>query len=249
MTQPVTTDFVIRSCDTLAELEACLELQRQVWGYSDADVVPVPILIVARKTGGHVLGAFDDDRLIGFTLGFSAHHSGTPYVHSHFLAVHPEYRDRGVGRALKLRQREHCLGQGIQAIEWTFDPLEIKNARLNIVRLGSIVRKFIPNVYGVTSSRLHGNLPTDRLLAQWHLDSPRVKATLAGNPPSPAASAVNISLPLDISQMRQDDPAAARAVQTKLRRDFEHHFSRGYAITGFQIEGTNASYLLEPYEH
>jgi predicted GNAT superfamily acetyltransferase len=248
MTQPVATDFVIRSCDTLAELEACLDLQRQVWGYTDADLVPVSILIVARKTGGHVLGAFDDDRLVGFTLGFSAHHSGTPYVHSHFLAVLPDYRDRGVGRALKLQQREHCLRQGIHIIEWTFDPLEIKNARLNIARLGSIIRQFIPNAYGVTSSHLHGNLPTDRLVAQWHLDSQRVRATLAGNPPQPAATAVKISLPLDIGQMRQDDPAAARAIQTNLRRDFEHHFSRGYAVTGFQIEGTIASYLLEPYE-
>lgn len=248
MTQPVATDFVIRSCDTLAELEACLDLQRQVWGYADSDLVPVPILIVARKTGGHVLGAFDDERLVGFTLGFAGHHSGKPYVHSHFLAVLPEYRDRGVGRALKLQQREHCLRQGIHTIEWTFDPLEIKNARLNIARLGSIIRQFIPNAYGVTSSHLHGNLPTDRLVAQWHLDSPRVNATLAGNPPLPAATSVKISLPLAIGQMRQDDPAAARSVQTDLRRDFEHYFSRGYAVTGFQIEGANASYLLEPYE-
>jgi predicted GNAT superfamily acetyltransferase len=248
MTQPVAAAFIIRSCDTLAELEACVDLQRRVWGYSDADLVPVPILIVARKTGGHVLGAFDDDRLVGFTLGFAAHHSGAPHVHSHFLAVLPEYRDRGVGRALKLQQREHCLRQGIHCIEWTFDPLEIKNARLNIVRLGSIVRKFIPNLYGVTSSRLHGNLPTDRLVAEWRLDSPRVTSALAGNPEPSAAAAVRIALPVDIAQMRQDDSAAARAIQSNLRREFERHFSRGYAITGFHIAPPNAIYLLEPYE-
>jgi predicted GNAT superfamily acetyltransferase len=248
MIPPVATDFVIRSCDTLAELEACVDLQRHVWGYSDADLVPVPILIVARKTGGHVLGAFDDDRLVGFTLGFAAHHSGTPYVHSHFLAVLPEYRDCGLGRALKLQQREHCLRHGIHSIEWTFDPLEIKNARLNIVRLGSIVRKFVPNLYGVTSSHLHGSLPTDRLVAEWRLDSPRVTAALAGNSLPSAAAAVRIALPVEIAQMRQDDPAAARAIQSDLRREFQHHFSRGYAVTGFRIEAPNAIYLLEPYE-
>jgi predicted GNAT superfamily acetyltransferase len=249
MTQPVATDFVIRSCDSLAELEACVELQREVWGYSDAELVPVPVLIVARKTGGHVLGAFDEERLVGFTLGFAAHRSGAPYVHSHFLAVVPDYRDRGVGRALKLQQREHCLRHGIHSIEWTFDPLEIKNARLNIVRLGSIVRKFIPNLYGVTSSRLHGNLPTDRLVAEWRLDSPRVTAALEGNSPPSTAAALRIPLPVAIAQLRQDDPAAARAIQANLRRDFERHFARGYAVTGFQIEADNAVYLLEPYEH
>jgi len=248
MTQPVATDFVIRSCDSLADLEACVELQRLVWGYSDADLVPVPILIVARKTGGHVLGAFDEDRLVGFTLGFAGHHSGTPYVHSHFLATLPEYRDRGIGRAIKLRQREHCLSQGVHLVEWTFDPLEIKNAHLNIVRLGAIIRKFIPNLYGFTSSRLHGSLPTDRLVAEWHLDSNRVKSALAESAPQSSSSSVRISLPANIAQMREDDPEEARAIQANLRREFEHHFSHGYAVTGFQPEPTIATYLLEPYE-
>jgi predicted GNAT superfamily acetyltransferase len=248
MTQPVATDFAIRSCESLAEFEACVELQRLVWGYSDADLVPIPILIVARKTGGHVIGGFDEDRLVGFTLVFSAHHSGTPYVHSHFPAVLPEYRDRGVGCALKLQQREHCLCHSVNLIEWTFDPLEIKNAWLNIVRLGSVIRKFIPNLYGLSSSRLHGNLPTGRLIAQWHLYSPRVNATLAGDAPQSAATAVRISLPVDIGRMRQDDPDAARPIQAHLRREFEHRFSRGRAVTGLQIEEANATYLLEPYE-
>jgi predicted GNAT superfamily acetyltransferase len=248
MTQPVATDVVIRSCETLAELESCVELQRQVWGYSDADLVPVPILIVARKTGGHVLGAFDDDRLVGFTLAFSGFRAGTPYVHSHFLGVLPEYRDRGVGRALKLQQREHCLRNAVRLMEWTFDPLEIKNARLNIVRLGGIIRKFIPNLYGVTSSHLHGNLPTDRLLVQWHLDSERVTAALAGDAPRTSSRAARISLPTDIARMRQKSPDAAGAVQSKLRREFEDGFARGLTVTGFEIEERNASYLLEPYE-
>ena len=248
MTQPVATEVVIRPCETLADLEACIELQRRVWGYSDADLAPVPILIVARKTGGHVLGAFEDGRLIGFTLAFAGFRHGQPYVHSHYLGVLPEYRDRGVGRALKLAQREHCLRDGVKLMEWTFDPLEIKNARLNIVRLGAIIRKFISNLYGVTSSRLHGGLPTDRLVAQWHLDSPRVTAALAGNPLRPFAAAARITLPADIGELREQSPSTAREIQSRLRAAFEDHFSRGFAVTGFEIEEGKASYLLEPYE-
>jgi predicted GNAT superfamily acetyltransferase len=247
--QRVATDVVIRPCESLAELEACLELQRQVWGYSDADVAPLPIFIVARKTGGHVLGAFDEDRLIGFTLAFAGFRSGKPYVHSHYLAVLPEYRDRGVGRALKLAQREQCLRDGVILMEWTFDPFEIKNARLNIVRLGSIVRKFIPNLYGVTSSRLHGSLPTDRLVAQWYLDSPRVLAALGGSPMRPSAQALRVTLPVNASELRAENPEAARSIQSGLREAFQDHFSRGYAVTGFEIEEGNASYLLELYEN
>lgn len=249
MAQRIASEVVICPCERLSELEACVELQRQVWGYSDADLVPAPILIVAIKTGGHVLGAFDEGRLVGFALGFSGFREGTPYVHSHYLGVLAEYRDRGVGRALKLTQREHCLRNGIKLIEWTFDPLEIKNARLNLERLGGIVRKFIPNLYGVTSSQLHGNLPTDRLVAEWHLDSERVKTTLAGNAYRPASSAVRVTVPAGIGRMRQEDPSAARAVQARLRREFEEYFSRHFVITGIEIGQLNASYLLEPYEN
>src|SRR5262249_50145196 len=215
--QPVATEVVIRPCQTLPELEACLQLQRQVWGYADADLAPVPILIVARKTGGHVLGAFDDGRLVGFTLAFAGFRKGRPYVHSHYLGVLPEYRDRGVGRALKLAQREHCLRGGVTLMEWTFDPLEIKNARLNIVRLGAVIRRFIPNLYGVTTSHLHGGLPTDRLVAEWHLDSSRVAAALAGNSPRISPTAVRITLPTSIGEMRQRAPGATREIQSGLR--------------------------------
>src|SRR5262249_23018676 len=124
----------------------------------------------------------------------------------------------------------------------------VKNARLNIVRLGAIVRKFIPNLYGVTSSRLHGSLPTDRLVAQWYLDSPRVLAALAGNP-LPASRDVRVTVPANASALRAEDPEGARKIQSALREAFQHHFSRGYAVTGFEIEEGNASYLLEPYEN
>jgi predicted GNAT superfamily acetyltransferase len=235
---------MIRPCQGRTEFEGCLELQKVVWGYSNLDVVPVPMFVVAAKTGGHVLGAFDGSHLVGFALGFSALREGAPFVHSHMVAVLPEYQDRGVGRALKLHQREECLRQGIRRIEWTFDPLEIKNARFNIVRLGAIVRKVLPNLYGVTSSPLHGGLPTDRLVAEWQLDSPRVTAILRGETPS-RVDAAWLHLPANIDELRSRDPEIAGRVQATLRAEAERWFERGYAITGFEIGRETATYLLE----
>jgi predicted GNAT superfamily acetyltransferase len=244
---PRSEGIPIRACTTLAELEQCVELQKTVWGYSELDMVPVQIFIVALKTGGHVLGAFDEGSLVGFALAFSAARSGFPYVHSHLVAVLPKYRDRGVGRSLKLAQRDECLRNGIRLIEWTFDPLEIKNAQFNIARLGGIARKFIPNLYGVTTSHLHGNLPTDRLLVEWQLDSERVAAAAASTAPKINEKAIRISLPAGIGKIKQENPTRAQQVQSGLRAEFGHWFGKGYAVTGFEMKEDIASYILEAY--
>lgn len=249
MTSDVVSEIAVRFCEGTQELRACLDLQKSIWNYSDADVVPSPILIVAQKTGGHVLGAFDDGRLVGFTVAFAGQKNGRPYLHSHFLGVLPDYRNRGVGRALKLAQRDLCLRDEITLIEWTFDPLAVKNAWLNISRLGGIVREIIPNLYGITSSHLHGGLPTDRLIVQWHLNSERVKSALAGRRPPCHTDPIRVSLPANISELRLQQPAQVGILQTKIRQQFEQYFSSGYAVTGFEIEGATANYLLEPYEN
>ena len=98
------------------------------------------------------------------------------------LAVNPDYRNQGIGRRLKLFQRDEALARGNGRMEWTFDPLEIKNAFLNIAKLGAVVRRYAPNFYGVTSSRLHGQVPTDRLYAEWWLESDWVSSALGGKP-------------------------------------------------------------------
>jgi predicted GNAT superfamily acetyltransferase len=116
--------------------------------------------------------------MVGFAMSMPGILDGEAYLHSHMLAVQPEYRNAGIGRKLKLAQREEAIARGIQRMEWTFDPLEIKNAYLNITRLGAVVHSYTPNFYGVFSSRLQAGLPTDRLHAEWWMDSPRVQATL-----------------------------------------------------------------------
>src|SRR6516164_1324288 len=191
-------DIQVRKCGTLEEFHRCVELQRQIWGEADLEVEPVTMFVVAAHTGGQVLGAFENGRMIGYTLAMVGLRDSLPYLHSHMTGVLGDYRDRGVGRMLKLFQREEALSRGIRLIQWTFDPLELRNAHFNLNRLGAISRQYLPNLYGTTTSPLHRGLATDRLVAEWHLDSPRVLAALEGELTNPAsAEVIEISASFD----------------------------------------------------
>src|SRR5947208_332945 len=169
----------IRRCQGLDELRTCVALQKEIWNFTDAELVPLRMFVVAEKVGGQVMGAFDGNEMVGFALSVPGTRSGHLYLHSHMLAVRKDHRNGGLGRRLKLLQRDDALARGIELIEWTFDPLEIKNAYLNIEKLGAIARRYNINQYGITSSPLQGGLPSDRLIAEWWLESKRVQTLLA----------------------------------------------------------------------
>jgi len=239
------TSVVLRSCQGFEELDACVRLQIETWGYADGDVIPRRVFTVAQRIGGQVIGAFEGHNLIGFAMSLPGVKAAgapgafpTPYLHSHMLAVTPRYRNSGIGRHLKLYQREEALSRGIKLMEWTFDPLEIKNAFLNIHRLGVVVRMYSPNFYGVSSSRLQGGLPTDRLHAEWWMDSDRVKSILAGTQYSPPPIEETIVVPKALSEWKASATSVARAaaVQTENRRRFLEGFDRGLAVVGFQLD-------------
>jgi predicted GNAT superfamily acetyltransferase len=246
----------IRHCRTIAEYEECLRLERVTWGHGI--LVPTAIFVVAQETGGQILGAYAGNEMVGFTLALAGVHEGRPFLHSHMTAVLEPFRDRGVGRKLKLFQRDDALARGFQLVEWTFDPLELKNAHFNFMRLGAIARRFIPNCYGVTESPLHAGMPTDRLVAEWWLDSPRVNSLLAAPTEGlaqaaqpqpqiePPVCAATISVPLNVTELRQRDRAAAQKIQSDVRAQFESCFARGYAATGIVTRGANAEYMLQP---
>jgi predicted GNAT superfamily acetyltransferase len=158
-----------------------------------------------------------------------------------------EYRDRGVGRALKLFQREEALGRGIRLVLWTFDPLETRNGYFNLNRLGAIARKYLPNHYGLTSSPLHLGLPTDRLSAEWRLDSARVVAAIEELTKDPEEAAAKIELPSELDGWKQNDRAQVAKVQARVAQEFAAWFARGYAAVGIRRSATGASYLLEPW--
>lgn len=240
------TEVNVRYCHTLEDFEACMALEREVWGSAEIDVVPLPIFVVAAHTGGQVLGAYAGDRLVGFTLAMAGYRDG-PFLHSHMTAVTADFRDRGVGRQLKLFQRQDALQRGIPRVEWTFDPLELKNAYFNLERLGAIVRKFIPNAYGITTSHLHSGLPTDRLLAEWWLSSRRAVRCAAGEPVSKrTGEVIRIEVPAQIGDLRRNQPDEAARIQANLREQFQRWLAKGYAATGIEIDAEKGTYLLEP---
>ncbi len=237
----------VRKCEALEEFHACVQLQRVVWGESDLEVEPVTGFVVASETGGQVLGAFDGARLVGYTLALVGFRDGVVYLHSHHTGVHQDYRDRGVGRMLKLFQREEALGRGIRFVQWTFDPLELRNAHFNLNRLGAICRQYKPNLYGVTSSPLHRGLATDRLLAEWQLDSPRVIAAIGNLVKELASAPAEIELPADLERWKLTDSEHVKLTQDRVRGEFTHWFARGYAAIGIRETPKASAYLLAPW--
>jgi predicted GNAT superfamily acetyltransferase len=243
----------IRPLTEREDLKSVVRLQRQIWGFEDVDLIPLRLFVVASKIGGQVYGAFDGTHLIGFCMAIpGVKPGGKTYLHSHMLGVLAEYRNTGVGRTLKLTQRDDALARGIDLIEWTFDPLEIKNAFFNMERLGAIVRRYVPNQYGTTSSPLHGGLPTDRCIAEWWIAGPRVRAVLAGRrlDGNPGGSPIEerISIPSDIATIRANDPTCARDIQQKASEQFRSAFDRGLAVIGFEKSEQAGTYLLGKWE-
>jgi predicted GNAT superfamily acetyltransferase len=239
--------IVVRKCGKLEEFQACVELQREVWGEADLEVEPTTMFVVAAHTGGQVLGAFDGEELIGYTLAVAGVRDGRPYLHSHQTGVLATYRDRGVGRMLKMLQRDEALSRGMHLIEWTFDPLELRNAHFNLNRLGAISREYIPNLYGVTTSPLHRGLATDRLVAEWHLASPRVVSAIGNAAGENEVGAAFIELPAQLEEWKQHDCAKLKAVQARICKEFMEWFARGYAATGVQKRDSGTAYVLAPW--
>ena len=237
----------LRRCHGIEDFRACVALQKEVWNFTDAELVPLRMFVVADKVGGQVMGAFDGKTLVGFALSVPGTRSGHVYLHSHMLAVRKDHRNGGLGRRLKLMQREDAIARGIEVIEWTFDPLEIKNAYLNIEKLGAIARRYNINQYGITSSPLQGGLPSDRLIAEWWLRSKRVNTVLQeGKNPSFHTEA-SIPVPAQIYDWKASAETRPKAqqVQESNRNDFLRTFTEGLAVLGYERDAEgNGKFLL-----
>ena len=178
----------VRPLAAVEEFHAVEALQREIWPGSELDVVPLHLLTTIAHNGGLVLGAYHDDRLVGFLLGFLGTDEGpsdrpamTKLKHcSHMLGVLPAYRDQNVGYQLKLAQRDFVSAQGVRLVTWTYDPLESRNARLNIAKLGAVCGTYLREVYGDMQDGLNAGLPSDRFHVDWWVTSTRVKERLFG---------------------------------------------------------------------
>ena len=246
MSESLPGNLRIQQLTKLAHFERCVDLQIQVWGYSDGDVIPRRVFVVAQRIGGQVVGAFDGETLAGFAMSLPGYRDGSAYLHSHMLAVLPQYRNAGIGRRLKLAQRDEAIARGFDLMEWTFDPLEIRNAHLNIHRLGVVVRRYQPDFYGPSSSPLQGGLPTDRLYAEWWLRSARVENILAGAPQSMEV-VERITVPHAIYQWKLDPQQreTARTLQGANRHALESAFRRGLTVIGYERDAEgNGAFLL-----
>lgn len=242
--------ITVRELNSISDFQAAVRLQTEIWGFSELDALPVRLFVVARKIGGQAFGAFAGERMIGFCVALPGLKPGhDPYLHSNMLGVVKEYRNAGVGRMLKLAQRDDALARGIRLMEWTFDPLELKNAYFNMERLGAVVKRYVLNQYGVTSSKLHGGLPTDRCVAEWYLDSARVRAILAGQPEPRPEILARIYVPGNIDVLRQENPSQLREIQQRVTSEFLELFRQGLTVVGVERDaGGGGHYLLSHWE-
>lgn len=228
-----------------------MALQKEVWNFSDAELVPLRMFVVAEKVGGQVMGAFDGKQMAGFALSIPGTRSGHIYLHSHMLAVREGHRNSGLGRRLKLLQREEALFRGIELIEWTFDPLEIKNCYLNIEKLGAIARRYNINQYGITSSPLQGGLPSDRLIAEWWLKSKRVETLLAAGKNPAFSEQAAIEVPAQIYEWKAAAETRGRAqqAQERNREKFLRAFDDGLAVLGYDRDAAgNGAFRLGKWD-
>lgn len=269
------TDVIIRSFSTLDEYRECVAFQEDTWGKGFSERIPVAILKVSQRLGGIAAGAYDwDNRLVGFVFGMTGWEDGKPVHWSDMLAVRPDARGTGVGRRLKEHQRDKLLAQGIELMYWTFEPLESRNAYLNLARLGAVVREYARDMYGDTDSPLHQGIGTDRLIARWEMTSDRVAQRLAGGgttmttlptsteraldvadpsaeitaPGNPklnlTAPWVAVSIPDAIQAAKDLSQELAASWRYMTRTTLTHYLDRGYEVRELVREGSYSSYLL-----
>lgn len=262
-------EIIIRDIKRIAEMREVEELQKEVWGFADRDLLPLTTLVAAVEVGAILIGAFDDDQLVGFVYGFLGSENGRTVIHSDMLAVRPLYRRLHLGYKLKLAQRERAIAQGINRITWTFDPLQSLNAHLNFNKLGVISDRYKINFYGEeTSSFLH-QMGTDRLWVTWPLNSQRVRRRLAGDSQTalfsteferairlvqwqadgtPRRSELDqgcigeyalIEIPGDINSLQQHAPELAIKWREATRQAFTEALAAGYLVQEFYRSNEN----------
>jgi predicted GNAT superfamily acetyltransferase len=243
----VSDSLVIRKCNGVEEFQQCVEIQKEVWNFSDLDIVPLRMFVVADKIGGQIIGTFDGSQMVGFALSIPGSRNGHPYLHSHMLAVRESHRNAGLGRRMKLAQREDGLARGFDLIEWTFDPLEIKNAFLNIEKLGAIARRYTINQYGMSSSPLQGGLPTDRLIAEWWIRSKRVETLVNTGKLPQYAPTTKVEVPGKIYEWKASPTERKRAAEVQLRNRemFLKAFDEDFAVLRYERDAEgNGAFLL-----
>jgi predicted GNAT superfamily acetyltransferase len=239
-------ELEIRECTALEDLAECVQIQREVFDLPESELSPVRHLVVTKNAGGFIIGAFDGDRLAGFVLSVPAFVRGERAFYSHMTGVRREYQSHGVGAKLKWAQRTRALAEGVRYIKWTFEPVKARNAYFNLEKLGVVVREYKPNFYGMDYARSNKiGLPSDRLFAEWYLDSAKVESLASGSEIlETRVPALEIEIIDDWLGLVRSSATDARAEQARVRREFENAFGLGFAATGFRRSREKPAYLL-----
>lgn len=242
----MSSEISIRQIESFSELRAVEELQKEVWGVPDLDVVPLTHLIAAKAAGGVLLGAFDDQTLVGFVYGFVAEEDGEMAHHSHMLAVKHAYRNFNLGYKLKLAQREEVLAQGMNLITWTFDPLQSLNAYFNFTKLGVISDRYVINFYGEEAASFLHQTGTDRFWVKWLLTSDRVVERLNSAKPvlENPSDKLLVEIPDNINVLVEESPQVAYEWRVRTRRQFTEAIEAGYVVRDFYREAGRGVYIL-----
>jgi len=244
------TEIEIRECITPNELSGCVRLQREVFALPEVEISPVRHFIVTRHAGGFTLGAFHEEKLVGFVLSVLAYKGNEKIFYSHMTAVDKNFQNFGLGTRLKWSQRERALKEGVKFIKWTFQPVKARNAHFNLEKLGATVHEYHPNFYGTdygasSDEENKIGIASDRLFAQWELNSERVEKLSRGEKVSHAQeAAARIPTLNNWTELTRLDPQKAISEQLRIQRDFENAFSNNLVCRGFERDEENPSYLL-----
>lgn len=240
----------IRECATVEDLTACVHLQREVFALPDLEISPVRHFIVTLHAGGFTLGAFYREKLVGFTLSVPAFLRGENAFYSHMTAVAKNFQSTGIGAKLKWKQRETSLARGVKVIKWTFQPVMARNAFFNLEKLGAVVGEYKPNFYGTDYSTSAEQteplgLDSDRLFAEWHLESEKVEALASGASFTEKREPVGkVEVPGDWNDLVETAPAEAIAEQTRIKEEFGRNFADDLICAGFRRSEISPAYLF-----
>lgn len=240
-------ELEIRECTTLEDLAECVQIQREVFALPEAELSPVRHFVVTKNAGGFVIGAYDGNRLAGFVLSVPAFLRGERAFYSHMTAVRAEYQSSGIGAKLKWAQRSRALAEGVKYIKWTFEPVKARNAYFNLEKLGAIVCEYQPNFYGTDYATADNKigLASDRLFAEWHLESKKVEALASGDTfVENCTHDAKIAIMADWLGLVESSPERALTEQTRIRREFEAAFRDGLAARGFERDDVRPAFLL-----
>ena len=243
-------EIVIRECSSIEDFQQCIELERTVWNDADIGIMPIRLYMISKACNAPTIGAFEASgtsagNLVGFVHTMIALIDKHVVYHSHLAAVLEGWRHKDIGYKIKLAQREHALNAGVPLIIWTFDPLQSRNAHLNLNKLGAIIRRYAVNYYGEgLSTVFDSNVPSDRVFAEWWVSSPYVESALAGERRTLEDKSQSVSVPDNIESVRAQSLLQHQQWRTRVREEFQEKLASGLIARGFERESGMGRYLF-----